>query len=97
VLLPRRPYRPHRSALLGAGHATIEPGQVLDEMPLLSARTTVEDVVPRQGGSSVVVRAELPGNVFRSRFDVATGVLLDNELIQSAQGTTIAGGLRELP
>jgi len=35
--------------------------------------------------------------VLRAQFDVATGVLLGNELVQSAQGTTISVGLDRLP
>ncbi len=77
--------------------AAMKRGQVLDEIPLLSGRVTVEDIVPWQGGSSVIVRTELPGNVVRAQFDVATGVLLGNELTQSAQGTTISVGLDQLP
>jgi len=80
-----------------AALAEMQRGQVLDEIPLLSARMTVEDIVPWQGGRSVMVRTELPGDVFRAQFDLATGVLLGNELTQSAQGTTISVGLQQLP
>lgn len=80
-----------------AALAAMTRGQVLDEDTLLSARATVEDVLPWQGGDSVIIRTELPGNVFRAQFDVASGVLLGSEIFQAQQGTTMRLGLDALP
>jgi hypothetical protein len=75
----------------------MRPGQVLDEDPVLSARVSVEALAPWQGGDSVIIRTDLPGNTVRAQFDTASGVLLGTEIHQAAQGTTMALGLDRLP
>ena len=73
-------------------------GQVLDQDQLTGLRVTVEDVVPWQGGSSVVIRTELPGNLIRAQYDVATrGAAGQRDLRSRTPGTTISVGLQRLP
>ena len=80
-----------------AALAAMKAGDVLDENQLTGLRVTVEDVVPWQGGDSVVIRTELPGNRIRGQYDVTTGVLLGTEIFQQNAGTTISVGLQRLP
>jgi hypothetical protein len=80
-----------------ASLAAMQPGDVLDRDPLVSLTVTVEDAPRWQGGESVVIRTELPGNRIRGQYDTATGVLLGTEIVQQSQGTTISIGLQQLP
>ncbi len=77
--------------------AAMRSGQVLDENPLTQLRVSVEDTPAWQGGDSVIIRTEMPGNRIRGQYDVATGVLLGTEIFQQNAGTTIAIGLERLP
>lgn len=80
-----------------AALAAMQPGDVLDEDALTGLKVTVEDTLPWQGGQSVIIRTELPGNRIRTQYDVATGVALGTEIFQQNAGTTISIGLQQLP
>jgi hypothetical protein len=77
--------------------AAMTAGDVLDQDALTGLTVTVEDTLPWQGGQSVIIRTELPGNRIRTQYDVATGVALGTEIFQQNAGTTIAIGLQRMP
>lgn len=80
-----------------AALAGMSTGDVLDQDALTGLKVTVEDTLPWQGGASVIIRTELPGNRIRQQYDVATGVALGSEIFQQNAGTTISIGLQRMP
>ncbi len=74
-----------------ASLAAMAPGDVLDEDPVTSARISVESAGPGAGGgSAVTILTEANGVSIRTSYDVASGILVSLELVQSVTGGTVS-------
>ncbi len=74
-----------------AALATMTAGQVLDQDPVTGEVVTVAAVAPSANGSTVVeIDSQLPGNLVRSTYDLASGLLVAYETQSASNGQTIS-------
>ncbi len=72
-------------------------GQILDTDPVTTMTVSVAETGQGPSGPAVTIASQIPGTTGLATFDVATGVLVGQQISVASNGTTVLLALQQMP